>query len=297
MLAALCVVILAAGLAAGAAACGGSGAGAGSQTSETPVQRFAAILGHQPAGLAATVAQRGTLLVGEDPAFAPQSSLDSTGNWSGFDVDVAREVGAVLGLKVEFQRLDWARVPVALAADRYDVAVSSMTTDPRPAGKLAFAAPYSYSVAQVAVRQGGAAVTALGQLKGTRIGASASTTFQQFLEAAGGIDVSLYPSDADALPDLANGTLAGVMAAATTAVSERAAGAQLATGGAGFFYQPQAFAARPGEADFVALLDSAVKTMRAGGTSAPFRRSGTTASTSARRRPPPCPSSARHSRC
>ena len=265
-LAGLSVVALAAVLAFGVAACGGSGSGSSGQSGQTPVARFAAILGHQPTGLAATVAQRGTLLVGEDPEFAPQSSLDSTGVWSGFDIDVAREVGTVLGLKVEFVKLDWARVPVALASDRYDVAVSSMATDPRPSGKLAFAAPYTWALAQVAVRQDGAAISTLGQLKGKTIGVGAATTFQRFLEAAGGIDVSLYASDADVLPDVANGTLAGAMTAATTAASERAGGAQIAASGPGFFYQPQAFATRPGEADFVALLDSAVKAMHQNGT-------------------------------
>ena len=265
-LAALFVLALAVGSALAVAACNGSGSSSTGQTDQTPAARFAAILGHQPAGLAATVAQRGTLLVGEDPEFAPQSSLDDGGAWSGFDIDVAREVGAVLGLKVEFVKLDWARVPAALAADRYDVAISSIATDPRPSGKLAFTAPSTWSVAQVAVRQGATALTTLGQLKGKTIGVGAATTFQRFLEAAGGIGVSLYASDADVLPDVANGTIAGAMTAATTAAAELASGEQIAASGPGFFYQPQAFATRPGEADFVAVLDSAVKTMHANGT-------------------------------
>jgi cystine transport system substrate-binding protein len=254
--------VLALAVAVGVAACSGSGGG---QAAQTPVERFAAILGHQPTGLAATVAKRGTLIVGEDPEFAPQSSVDSTGVWSGFDVDVAREVGAVLGVKVEFRQLDWARVPAALAADRYDVAISSIATDPRPSGELALTAPYAYTTAQVVVRQGEAGITTLGELRGKTIGASAATTFQQFLEAAGGVGVALYPSDADALPDVGNGSLAGAMTADTTAVAEQAAGAQVAAAGAGFFFQPQAFATRPGEADFVAVLDGALKTMRQNG--------------------------------
>ncbi len=250
---------------AGLAGCS-SGSGGSGQKSQTPEQRFAAILGHQPSGLAATVAQRGTLVVGEDPEFVPQSSVDSTGVWSGFDVDVARAVGAALGLEVEFRQLDWARVPTALAADRYDVAISSMATDPAPSRKLAFAAPYSYMTAQVVVRQGNSAITTLGELRGKTIGVSASTTFQQFLEAAGGIDVALYSSDADALPDLANGSIGGAMTADSTAVTQQVAGAQIAAAGAGFFYQPQAFATRRGEADFVTVLDDAVKTLRRNGT-------------------------------
>ena len=133
----------------------------------------------------------------------------------------------MLGLKVEFRQLDWARVPAALAADRYDVAISSMATDPRPPGRLAFTVPYAYTTAQVAVRQGDSAITTLGQLRGKTIGVSAATTFQQFLEAAGGVNVALYSSDADALPDVGNATLAGAMTAATTAATEEAAGAQV----------------------------------------------------------------------
>jgi ABC-type amino acid transport substrate-binding protein len=254
--------VLALVVAVGVAACSGSGG----RTSQTPGERFAAILGHQPSGLAKTVAARGTLVVGEDPEFAPQSSLDNAGAWSGFDVEVAREVGAVLGLKVEFRQLDWARVPAALAADRYDVAISSMATDPKPSGKLAFAAPYAYMTAQVVVRRGDSAITTLGELRGKTIGASASTTFQQFLEAAGGVSVALYSSDADALPDVDNGSIAGAMTADTTATTQQAAGAQIAAAGAGFFYQPQAFATRRGEADFVVVLDGALKTMSQNGT-------------------------------
>ena len=261
-----CRVVSLAGSAAGVAACSSSGSGSTGQNGKTPAARFAAVLGHHATGLAATVAQRGTLLVGEDPEFAPQSSLDDAGTWSGFDIDVARKLGAALGLKVKFVKLDWARVPAALAADRYDVAVSSIATDPRPSGKLAFAAPYTWSVAEVAVRQDGAALTTLGQLKGKTIGVGAATSFQRFLEAAGGVSVALYASDADVLPDVANGTIAGAMTATTTAASERASGEQITATGPGFFYQPQAFAVRPNEADLVAVLNSAVKTMHADGT-------------------------------
>ncbi len=124
------VVLL--GAAAAVAGCGGHPA---AQTTKTATQRFTAILGHAPSGLAATVAARGTLIVGEDPQFAPQSSVDSTDAWSGFDVDVARAIATALGLKVEFRQLDWARMPSALAAGRYDVVISSIAADPRPSNR------------------------------------------------------------------------------------------------------------------------------------------------------------------
>jgi ABC-type amino acid transport substrate-binding protein len=264
--AALVVLLAAAGL---LAACGHKSA----TSNQTPVQRFTAILGHRPTGLAATIAARGTLVVGEDPEFAPQSTVDSAGTWSGFDVDVAREVASVLGLKVvEIHELDWARVPAALKADSYDVAISSMTTDPKPSHKLAFARPYAYSIAQVAVPAGGPTITSLSQLSGKTIGASASTTFQRFLEAASGVSVALYGSDADALTDVGSGRLAGDLTADTTIKSEQAGGAHIAVSSTGFFYQPQAFATRQGESDLVTVLNAAVKAMRVNGSLAALSR-------------------------
>ena len=182
------------------------------------------ILGHRPTGLAATIAARGVLVVGEDPEFAPQSSVGATGAWSGFDVDVAQQVATLLDVDVEIRELDWARVPAALKGAKYDVAISSIATDPAPASGLAFAAPYTYCAAQVAVRTGSTPITTLGRdSSGKTIGASASTTFQRFLEAASGVSVPLYTSDADALADVGNGSLAGAMTADTTAATMRPA--------------------------------------------------------------------------
>jgi L-cystine transport system substrate-binding protein len=251
------------GAAAVAAGCGGHPA---AQATKTAAQRFTAILGHAPTGAAATVAMRGTLFVGVDPQFAPQSSVDSAGAWSGFDVDVARAIAADLGLKVEFRQFDWARMPSALAAGRYDVAISSIAADPRPSDRLALSAPYAYTTAQVVVRGGGAPLTTLPELQGKTIGVTASTTFQQFLEAATGVGVAVYATDADALSDVGDGTLAGAMTADTTAMSEATGGAGVSAIGKGFFYQPLACAALRGQADLVTVLNASLRTLRGDGT-------------------------------
>ena len=236
------------------------------RSAQTATQRFAALLGHTPTGAAATIAARGTLIVGEDPEFAPQSSVDSTGAWSGYDVDVARAVAAALGLELEIRELDWARVPAALTAGRYDVAFSSIATDPQPSHELAVSVPYAYTTAQIVVRSGFAPLTTLAQLQGKTIGVTASTTFQQFLEAASGVGVAVYATDADTLSDVGDGTLAGAMTADTTAVSEQAGGAGVSAAGKGFFYQPLACATQPGQTDLLAVLNATLRTLRSDGT-------------------------------
>jgi len=259
----LVTAVVALAVAATVAGCGGHPA---PQTTKTATQRFTAILGHAPTGTAAGVATRGTLVVGEDAQFAPQSSVDSTGAWTGFDVDVARAIATTLGLKVEFQQLDWARLPSALAAGHYDVAISSIAADPRPSSQLALSVPYAYTTAQIVVPTGDAPLATLSALQGKTIGVTASTTFQQFLEAATGVGVAVYATDADALSDVGDGTVAGAMVADTTAVSETAGGAGVTAAGTGFFFQPLACATLRGQTDLVAVLNRALLGLRRDGT-------------------------------
>ena len=52
--------------------------------------------------------------------YAPQSSVDeTTGELVGFDVDVAKRVGAILGLEVSFKNPEWETVPAGLKQGRY----------------------------------------------------------------------------------------------------------------------------------------------------------------------------------
>ena len=249
--------------AAGLAACGHKGGAAAAQTA---TQRFAAILGHQPTGLAATIAARDTLVVGEDPEFAPQSTVDSAGTWSGFDVDVAREVASVLGLKtVEIRQLDWARVPAALTAG--SVRRRHQLDDDRPE-----------AVAQACLRRAVFVLDRPGRGAFRRSDRHVARRAQrQDDRRQRGDHVPALPRSGERrhrhavrqrrrrLTDVGSGRLAGALTADTTIKSEQAGGAHIAVSSAGFYYQPQAFATRQGETDLVAVLSAAVKTMRANG--------------------------------
>ena len=54
----------------------------------------------------AYIQDKGTLVVGVTE-FEPMDYLDENGEWTGFDADMASEVGAILGVDVEFSSIDW----------------------------------------------------------------------------------------------------------------------------------------------------------------------------------------------
>ncbi len=54
----------------------------------------------------AYIKEKGTLVVAVTP-FEPMDYQDENGEWIGFDADMAREVGEILGVDVEFSSIDW----------------------------------------------------------------------------------------------------------------------------------------------------------------------------------------------
>ncbi len=266
-------VILALGIAALAvgallAGCGSSGNGSTSPSaaaSLTPTQSFTKILGHAPSGLAATIAKRGVMVVVDDANYPPQSSINKQGTLVGFDVDVAKETGKILGIPVKLVTAQWDSIPTGLNVDRFDVSIGSMTITKQREKALDFSAPYYYTQGQVIVKQGSHTFTSMASMKGKNIGVGTQTTYYYYMQKAGGINLKAYGTDADTFPDLKNGRLDGVMTADLTANQAISAGYPFVFSGKPYYYEPLAFATMKGATDWVNLLTYAVNTMHQDG--------------------------------
>ncbi len=69
---------------------------------------------------------KGTLIVGITE-FAPMDYPDASGEWIGFDADMARKVADKLGVKVEFVVIDWDNKIMELESKSIDVVWNGMT--------------------------------------------------------------------------------------------------------------------------------------------------------------------------
>lgn len=131
--------------------------------------------------LLAEVMSRGSIRISTDPNYAPQSFLDESGNFKGFDVDVAKEIGVRLGVEVEFVTPDWDLITAGNWGDQWDMSVGSMTVTTARQEILQFASPpYYYTPAQFAAVDG-SGVETLEDLKGMTICVGVSTTYESWL--------------------------------------------------------------------------------------------------------------------
>jgi len=129
------------------------------------------------------IRERGVMRVSTDANYAPQSYFDAqTKTWTGFDIDVAYEVGRRLGVQVEFVTPDWSAVTAGNWARRWDVSIGSMTITPERERVLDFTPPYYYTAAQFGVRsdlQG--VVERPDDLAGRTICAGEATVYEEYL--------------------------------------------------------------------------------------------------------------------
>ena len=246
------------------AACGGDAAD--DALAATAAERAQEILGAAPTGVAATVVERGSMVVANDADYAPQSSVDgSTGELTGFDVDVAKRVGEILGLEVSFKNPEWETVPAGLKQKRFDVSVGSMPITPEYDALVDFTRPYSSTPAQLFVREGGRQIESVDDLARKTVGVGLATTFFDFLKQNTGAVVKAYATDTDALSDLSNGTLDFVLTAGPTGQQAILEGQPIEPSGTPLFYGKLGIAVAQGESDWVKLLDYAVAEMHRDG--------------------------------
>jgi polar amino acid transport system substrate-binding protein len=166
------------------------------------------------------IADKGTLSVGSDTAYAPAEFIDVDGKTPvGFDVDLASAVAAVLGLEAEVQSAPFDGIIPAIGS-KYDLGVSAFTiTDDRTAEVNMIS--YAMAGSQFGVAAGNPENFDPENLCGTTVGVQTSTIQDEELteatkacedDGAEPIDVVRYESQADVTTNLVGGKLTAMYA-------------------------------------------------------------------------------------
>ena len=239
-------------------------------------------------GLLAEVCEKGTLTVSTDAAYPPQSSLnEQTGEFEGFDIDVATEIAKRLGVDVAWEIPSWDVITAGSWNGRWDTTVGSMTPTNDRQEVLYFTEPYNYTPAVVVVGADNDEVSDLTtDLDGKKIGVCAGCTYEQFLNKELAIDgyefdfviddaeVSGYDTDTTALEDLVNGRVDAVITSVTTAQGYIDAGNPVQIVGDPVFYEPLSVgfdkSADPSSESLYEAVDGIVAGMHEDGTLTAF---------------------------
>ena len=130
----------------------------------------------------ARICEAGVLVISTDPAYPPQSSLNTeTGEYEGFDIDVAIEVATRLGVDYEFTDPAFDAVVAGNWSERWDVSVGSVTVTEARKEVLDFTQPYYFTPAQMATTEG-TDIAAIEDFSGTTVCVGEATTYFDWIE-------------------------------------------------------------------------------------------------------------------
>ncbi len=165
------------------------------------------------------------LRVATDASYPPFSAVGPDGALYGLDVDLARALGARLGVDVRIENITYDALLQAVASERVDVVISAFVADNNQLDDAAYS--QSYFVAGIrAVVPATDTVTldsqapwtwASGRLVGAEYGSMADVLTRQWARRAAGVRTRLYPTAVEALAGLETGDIQAALVDAVTA--------------------------------------------------------------------------------
>jgi len=274
-------------------ACGG-GSSTSTSSSAAPAETTAEATSAAPAesssepapaadGLLGQILETGVLRVSTDPAYPPQSSYDeATGEWQGFDIDVANEIATRMGVVTQWETPSWDVITAGNWNDRWDVSVGSMSITEERAQVLDFSEPYYFTPAGVAVAAD-SDIQSIDQLSGKRIGVCGACTYEYYLTRTLAIpgfafeflvpedvEIVTYDTDTTAIQDLKLGRVDAVVSAVPTLEEAIKKGKEIKLVGDPVFLEPLAVAADKSSSlsvtSLMAEINSIIAVMHADGT-------------------------------
>jgi polar amino acid transport system substrate-binding protein len=237
--------------------------------------------------LLAKIQSDGVIRVSTDPAYPPQSSLNQdTGEYEGFDIDVATEIAKRLGVDIQWETPAWELITAGGWNDRWDMSVGSMTVTTERAQVLDFSPAYYYTPASAAVHVDNTTISDVTtDLDGKTIGVCGGCTYDLFLQKTLEIpgytfnfviddpNIVTYDTDSTAIQDLSLGDgarLDAVISALPTLQKAIEKGRPIKVVGDPLFYEPLAVAfdksAALDPASLVAAVSDIIDQMHADGT-------------------------------
>lgn len=230
------------------------------------------------------VMDEGVMVMSTDAEYPPQSFLNASNEFEGFDIDVGRAIAERLGVEVEFVTPGWDIIVAGSWGGRWDVSVGSMTPTADRKEVLDFPAVYYYTPASLVVHADNDGVAAPADASGLKIGVGVATTYENYLnhdlviDAEGApafeyqIDdavIATYDTDQLALDDLALGDgvrLDAAITALPTILGAIEQGYPIKVVGDTLFLEPLSVAIEKGDPEWGATLAEVVAEMRADGT-------------------------------
>ncbi len=141
---------------------------------------------------------------------------DKSGNYIGFEIDVAKKLAKDMGVEIEFVPTKWSGIIPALLTGKFDIIIGGMSVTPQRNLKVNFSTPYEFSgLSIVASRELAGGRTTLADFNNpettiaVRLGTTAAEAAKNFLPQA---KTLFFDEESQTIQELLNGRVQAVVA-------------------------------------------------------------------------------------
>jgi len=215
------------------------------------------------------ILRSGKLKVGM-ATFVPWAMQSKTGEWVGFEIDVAKRLAQDMGVKIEFIPTKWEGLIPSLLTGKFDIIVAGMMGTPQRALKINFTQPYDFTGTQVCIHKdyvdkiktpldlNNPAYTVL-----SRVGVTAAETAKKYLPKA---QKRLFSDNGSMVQELLNGKATAIIQSLPEPAQLVAKNPEtLALVEGTLTKEPISIGVRKGDPDMLAYLNNWIEVVRAEG--------------------------------
>ncbi len=215
------------------------------------------------------VLRSGKLKVGM-ATFVPWAMQSKTGEWIGFEIDVAKRLAEDMGVKVEFIPTKWDGLIPSLLTGKFDLVIAGMMGTPKRALKINFTQPYDFTGTQICIHKdyvdkiktpldlNDPAYTVI-----SRVGVTAAETAKKFLPKA---QKRLFSDNGSMVQELLNGKATAIIQSLPEPAQLVAKNPEtLALVEGTLTKEPISMGVRKGDPDTLAYLNNWIEVVRAEG--------------------------------
>ena len=213
--------------------------------------------------------RRGKLKVGMS-TFIPWAMQSKTGEWVGFEIDVARRLAQDMGVEVEFVPTKWEGLIPSLLTGKFDLIIAGMTGTPQRALKLNFTQPYDFTGTQICINKKFADKVKMPMDLNdpqftvlSRVGVTAAETAKKMLPKA---EKRLFSDNGSMVQELLNGNATAIIQSLPEPAQLVAKNPEtLALLPGTLTREPISMGVRKGDPDTLAYLNNWIEVVRAEG--------------------------------
>lgn len=144
------------------------------------------------------------LNVGTDATYEPFESIDASGNFVGFDMELIKMVADEMKMELKLQNINWDGIIPGLINGNYDCLISAMTITAERQKQINFSDPY-FSIKQViVVKEDNAQIKTPADLVGKTVTAQIGTTGDLYASKIKDIKMKRFDTNPQAVQELLN---------------------------------------------------------------------------------------------